>query len=126
MSTLNVTNVQSDTYKNKSGTREYGRCTAWVNFNGTGTVAIRDSLNVSSIIDNGVGLYTVNFSQAMSNTNYSIVVAPGHTKLSDYFTNMSISAYTVSSVSIAVGYVTPTADAAYDRAFNNLAVFGGE
>ena len=43
---------------------------AWVNFNGTGTVAIRDSFNVSSITDNGTGDYTVNFTNAMANTNY--------------------------------------------------------
>jgi len=43
---------------------------AWVNFNGTGTVAIRDSYNVSSITDNGTGDYSVVFSTAMSNANY--------------------------------------------------------
>jgi hypothetical protein len=43
---------------------------AWVNFNGTGTVAIRDSYNVSSITDNGTGDYTVNFSTALNNSNY--------------------------------------------------------
>jgi hypothetical protein len=45
---------------------------AWVNWNGTGTVAIRDSLGVSSISDGGTGIYTVNFSTAFSNTNYVI------------------------------------------------------
>ena len=45
---------------------------AWVNFNGTGTVAIRDSYNVSSITDNGTGNYTVNFSTAFSNANYCV------------------------------------------------------
>lgn len=44
---------------------------AWVNFNGQGTVAIRASGNVSSITDNGVGDYTVNFTVAMSDTNYN-------------------------------------------------------
>jgi len=43
-----------------------------VNFNGTGTVSIRDSGNVSSITDNGTGDYTVNFSNAMPDGNYSI------------------------------------------------------
>ena len=47
---------------------------AWVNFNGTGTVAISSSFNVSSITDNGVGDYTVNFDQAMSNANYAFVI----------------------------------------------------
>ena len=45
-------------------------CKAWVNFNGTGTVAIRASYNVSSITDNGVGLYTVNFTNALTDANY--------------------------------------------------------
>ena len=44
---------------------------AWVNFNGTGTVAIRGSANVSSITDNGVGDYTVNFTNSMPDTNYA-------------------------------------------------------
>jgi len=48
----------------------YG-CRAWVNFNGTGTVAIRDSGNVSSITDNGTGDYSVNFATAMPDANYA-------------------------------------------------------
>jgi len=48
----------------------YG-CRAWVNFNGSGTVAIRASGNVSSITDNGTGDYTVNFTTAMPDANYS-------------------------------------------------------
>jgi len=44
--------------------------TAWVNFDGTGTVAIRDSENVSSITDNGTGDYTVSFATAMANNDY--------------------------------------------------------
>jgi hypothetical protein len=43
---------------------------AWVNFNGTGTVAIREDFNVSSITDNGTGSYTVNFTNAMLDANY--------------------------------------------------------
>jgi hypothetical protein len=55
-----------------SAATAYG-CRAWVNFNGTGTVAIRASGNVSSITDNGIGQYTVNFSTAMPDANYAIV-----------------------------------------------------
>jgi hypothetical protein len=51
----------------------YG-CRAWVNFNGTSTVAIRASGNVSSITDNGTGDYTVNFTTAMPDVNYCVVV----------------------------------------------------
>lgn len=49
----------------------YG-CRAWVNFNGSGTVAIRASGNVSSITDNGTGEYTVNFTNAMPDANYAV------------------------------------------------------
>ena len=48
------------------------QCRAWVNFNGTGTVAIRASGNVSSITDNGSGDYDVNFVNAMPDVNYSV------------------------------------------------------
>jgi hypothetical protein len=50
----------------------YG-CRAWVNFNGTGTVAIRASGNVSSITDNGTGNYTINFTNALPDANYTTV-----------------------------------------------------
>ncbi len=53
-----------------SAATAYG-CRAWVNFNGTGTVAIRASGNVTSITDNGTGDYTVNFTTAMPDANYS-------------------------------------------------------
>lgn len=62
----------TDAKENLSGTAK-----AWVNFNGTGTVAIRASYNVSSITDNGAGDYTVNFTTAMSDANYSCVGASG-------------------------------------------------
>ena len=53
-----------------SAVTAYG-CRAWVNFNGTGTVAIRESGNVSSITDVGTGNYTVNFAVNMPDVNYS-------------------------------------------------------
>ena len=49
-----------------------GSAKAWVNFNGTGTVAIRESFSTSSITDVGTGTYTVNFSTAMTDANYSV------------------------------------------------------
>jgi hypothetical protein len=74
MSTLRVTTVT-----NPSGGQPTidGLAKAWVNFNGTGTVAIRASLNVSSITDNGTGDYTVNFTTALADANYSIVGSSG-------------------------------------------------
>jgi hypothetical protein len=57
---------------NLSSTGENKVCQAWVNFNGTGTVAIRDSHNVSSITDNGTGDYFLNFSSSLANANYMV------------------------------------------------------
>ena len=55
---------------NASGSAPVYACRAWVNFNGTGTVAIRANGNVTSITDNGTGDYTINFTTAMPDRNY--------------------------------------------------------
>lgn len=72
MSTLRVDAIQNSTGGDLITAK--GMARAWVNFNGTGTVAIRASLNVSSITDNGVGDYTVNFTSAMADASYSTVL----------------------------------------------------
>jgi hypothetical protein len=72
-------NVELDSSGNLKFNSGYGSasvaygCRAWVNFNGTGTVAIRASGNVSSITDNGTGDYTVNFTTALADANYTTV-----------------------------------------------------
>lgn len=55
-----------------SGTAPLYFARTWVNFNGSGTVAIRASGNVTSITDNGTGDFTVNFTTAMPDTNYAV------------------------------------------------------
>jgi hypothetical protein len=70
---LVVTTLNNDTGVLATQNGMTGICKAWVNFNGTGTVAILGSFNVSSITDNGTGDYTINFTTAMANTNYSVV-----------------------------------------------------
>jgi hypothetical protein len=64
----------------------YG-CRAWVNFNGQGTVAIRASGNISSITDNNVGEYTINFTTAMPDANYCAVA---HNKILDVVSRMGL------------------------------------
>lgn len=73
MSTLRLTTIanQSGSSSVPSDTVINGSAKAWVNFNGTGTVAIRASFNVSSITDNGTGAYSVNFTTPMVDANYS-------------------------------------------------------
>ena len=73
----------------------YG-CRALVNFNGTGTVAIRASGNVSSITDNGVGDYTVNFTTAMPDANYAV---SGGARYGDGGVSYSMRVVSISSIS---------------------------
>lgn len=72
--TFTTPNINSAQFATVSGTAPIYPCRAWVNFNGTGTVAIRASGNVSSITDNGTGDYTVNFTTAMPDVNSSVNV----------------------------------------------------
>ena len=67
-------NINFNGWLNDDGSENY-KCRAWVNFNGTGTVAIRASGGVSSITDNGTGRCTVNFTTAMLDSNYSVTTS---------------------------------------------------
>ena len=92
---------------------------AWVNFNGTGTVAIRDSYNVSSITDLSTGEYIINFSTALNNTNYcavgsSRIVVGVRTSIIG-FTN-----YTTTSVRIGVINLT---NSVQDEDTNCVSIF---
>ena len=75
MSTLRLTTIsnQDGSATVPSQTVISGSAKAWINFDGTGTVAIRAAFNVSSITDNGTGDYTLNFTTALSDANYAIV-----------------------------------------------------
>jgi hypothetical protein len=77
-----MSTIRVGTISNTGGTQSTaaenvinGSAKAWVNFNGTGTVAIRAGYNVSSITDRGVGRYSVNFTTAMIDANYSVCCA---------------------------------------------------
>ena len=85
MSTLKVATIQ-DTSGNNSSTPEQvsqGRAKAWVNFEADGTVAIIDDFNVSSITDGGTAIFTVNFTNALPNANYTMT-GSSHTFSTDY------------------------------------------
>jgi len=66
-------------FQDSAGTQIGTLCRAWVNFNGTGTVAIRAAFNVSTITDNGTGDYTVNFSNPMPDASYATLGYGGET-----------------------------------------------
>jgi hypothetical protein len=75
--TGNVAAARITTALNATGSAPIYACRAWVNFNGTGTVAIRASGNVSSITDNGTGDYYVNFTTPIVDVNYASVATGG-------------------------------------------------
>jgi hypothetical protein len=101
----------------------YG-CRAWVNFNGTGTVAIRASGNVSSITDNGTGDYTVNFTNAMPNINYcSLATGTGNEGLSiDGYANLRDTSTNKLVGSVRVQEVLQSGSP-YDTPNMNVAIF---
>ena len=72
MSTITVSNVSDGTISIPTNTVVNGSAKAWVNLNGTGTVAIRDSLNVSSLSDNGTGSYTTNYTNNFAAQDYAL------------------------------------------------------
>tara|TARA_R100001509_G_scaffold97816_1_gene57022 strand:+ start:194 stop:565 length:372 start_codon:yes stop_codon:yes gene_type:complete len=78
MSTLKVNNLQDTNGANNSTPEQVaqGRAKAWINFNGTGTIAILDSFGISSITDRGTGKYTITYSTAFANSNYSFSPMP--------------------------------------------------
>ena len=108
-----------DSEFNVSGSAPKYACRAWVNFNGTGTVAIRASGNVSSITDNGVGNYTINFTTAMQDANYAVASIGRTDSIVPALFNES-SPPTSSSVSIR--FRTPAGTSA-DVTYGHLVVF---
>ena len=115
-----MSTAKFNTWQNPDGTTNY-KCRAWVNFNGTGTVAIRAAGNVTSITDNGTGDYTVNFTTAMPDVNYSgVATARG------YQIALNDSApFTTSSARLITFYVSGTSGqrTLFDLEFVCVAIF---
>ena len=103
---------------------------SWVNFNGTGTIAARDSLNVGSLTDNGAGDYSVNFSNAFNSANYvfqgaSQLDQTGFANNSDWVNvsgSRSSSNPSAASHRVVVGRVTT--EAGFDTLYNYMTYHG--
>jgi hypothetical protein len=123
-----MSTAKFDTLQNVAGTKSVpvstvvdGSAKAWVNFNGTGTVAIRASFNVSSITDNGTGDYTVNFTNAMTDATYGAAAllngGSGGSVMAPYTTTApTTSAY-------RLGTRRTDTFAALDTEYANVAIF---
>ena len=98
-----------------------GSAKAWVNLNGTGTIAARDSLSVSGLVDNGTGDISVNFSSSMSNDDYSQSGSSSSGAVSG--TDTWINAYAWATGYVSVG-TNNSSQNLIDRAYVNVNVHG--
>ena len=103
---------------------------AWINLDGTGTISINDSYNVSSITDNGTGDYTATFSTVMANANYAVSCSVlnstySHTGQGSFRNAMpQKDGYLTSSIRVFCRYTNPTGYADEDEDMVNIIVFG--
>lgn len=127
--TLTTPNIDSAQIATVSGTAPLYMCRAWVNFNGTGTVAIRASGNVTSITDGGVGIYRVNFTSAMPDANFTTVASSaGAGSVNSSTTAMLVNATSATAQTANAAYVDvwcyhPGNQTAQDDAYINVSVF---
>lgn len=106
---------------NANGNAPIYACRAWVNFNGTGTVAIRGSGNVSGITDNGVGKFTVNFTTSMPDANYFVgTSAKQNADTAPTVSVINPTIYLASSITV-IG--VNVAQDLIDHAYNNVSIF---
>ena len=108
MSEIRVTTLKDTAGSNSSTAAEIfnGRAKAWVNFDGTGTVAIRADYNVNTITDNGPGDYTVNFTTAFADANYSFALSKSEavSEPSGYNAMVSTIGTTSSTIRVRIRY----------------------
>ena len=122
MSTLRVENITNGTNSVDTEKLSKGTAAAWVNFDGTGTVAIRDSFNVSSVTDEGTGQYMINFSSELSTSNYVALSNAGYDDVTyEEPRNSSCFQHSTTSVRVRTGY---SAFNAQDEHRVEVAVFG--
>jgi hypothetical protein len=119
--TGDVAAARITTALNASGSAPIYACRAWVNFDGTGTPAIRASGNVSSITDNGTGTYTLNFTTAMADANYSVVGACGDT--ANVTAAGSLYPLNYATGSVRVASYTNSAGVVFDCGSVNVSIF---
>ena len=123
---ISSTGAQSSVIPGGSTLYPQFACRAWVNFNGTGTVAIRASGNVSSITDNGTGDYTVNFTTAMADANSSVVVTAQRmdtTSFEAIYSGIRTNTSSNITASSARVYTALSTTAAFDSAQVCVAIF---
>ncbi len=123
MSTISAANISDGT--DTVGT-EYvvnGSAKAWVNFDGTGTASIRDSLNMSSLSDNGTGDFTLTYSSSLTG-EFSNIIACSQSGRSVTQRSMAYDSATASSFIMGTYRDAGSTQVANDNALNDAMVFG--
>jgi hypothetical protein len=105
-----------------------GSAKSWVNFNGTGTIAARDSLNVASLTDIGTGNHEINFSSAMSDVNYSRSTHMQRENATASFANIDGSynndTYSTTTLEVRTVFMNDSASGAVDSPIVSNQIFG--
>ncbi len=101
-----------------------GSAKAWVNFNGTGTIAARSSAGVSSLADDGTGDYTVNFTNAMLNSNYAVKGTVQNTTYPARVNSLQPTTYAASSISVNCITNNASYGSLFDQDYVNTALLG--
>lgn len=131
MSTLKVTSIAGLTGSSTNVIE--GLAKAWVNFNGTGTIAARDSFNQASLTDNGTGDYTVNFTASLANANFCFNGTSsgdngnyGYTVIQGQTIGTNEFVYATGSIRLATGFASDTSSTAtgVDAHQVNISVLG--
>ena len=127
-----MSEIRANTISDAAGTgpvtlTKQSAAKAWVNFNGTGTIAARDSFNVSSLTDRGTGRYTVSFANSFGAADYSAtaVAAKGDSTQDPNFSTLigtTLIVPTSSSIPVITGQ--PLGPVAQDSAFVNVTIHG--
>ena len=98
---------------------QQGVAKSWINFNGTGTIAARDSFNNSSLTDNATGDYTTTFTNAMDNANFSANSFAGTGSVTAQTSSQSLQGISTTTIR-TLSYVS----GAFDRAYTMNQTFG--
>jgi hypothetical protein len=121
MSTLSVSNITDGTTTVGTSYVVNGSAKAWVNFNGQGTIAARDSMNVASLTDNGTGDHSISFSNSFANANYAASMSSSSGALSN--SDTMVNPYTWATGSTSIG-TNNNSGAPVDRSYVNLSIHG--
>ena len=117
------------TFKDGNGTQVGTLCRAWVNFNGSGGITVNGSFNVSSVVRNGTGDYTINFTNSMPDANYSVTQSARPNTTGANTVQMRVFGYTngnnqaPASSNFRVGFAVQNVNNAQDCDYVCLAVF---